>query len=149
MASSNSDSRVEWFDSKSPLFGEAYKIRFVVFVEEQKVPAELERDEYEDKCHHALILIGETPAACCRILPLGDDEWKLQRMAVLTEFRSKGLGKALAKEALEKIRRLGGKKVKIHAQKYALNFYEKLGFKQYGEDFEEAGITHVEMSQDL
>ena len=149
MAASENNFKVEWFDSKSPLFEAACKIRHTVFVEEQKIPPEFDRDENEDKCHHALILSGETPAACCRILPLEENAWQLQRVAVLSYFRSKGMGKALVNGALEKIRTLGGKKVKARVETYALKFYEKLGFEQYGEEYEVGGIMHVEMSRYL
>ncbi len=40
---------------------------------------------------------------------------------------------------------LGYPELVLNAQSYAAPFYARVGFEQVGEEFEEAGIPHVEM----
>ena len=70
----------------------AAPIRFAVFVEEQKVPAELEIDDQDARCVHALARDAEgTALGTGRLLPDGH----IGRMAVLRDARKLGVGSAL------------------------------------------------------
>ncbi|NTW23554.1 MAG: GNAT family N-acetyltransferase [Lentimicrobium sp.] len=119
------------------------RIRYTVFVEEQKVPEDLEYDEFESDCRHYLMFIGDTEVATCR-WRFTSKGIKLERFAVLSQYRGKGLGDLLVKHVLGEVLPVG-KTVYLHAQEKVTGFYEKLGFKAYGEIFEEAGIWHYLM----
>ncbi|MEK6958812.1 MAG: GNAT family N-acetyltransferase [archaeon] len=125
-----------------------YSIRQIVFIEEQKVPKELERDGKDDAAIHFLALEGDVPAGTVRLTLIGRNG-KLQRLAVLKEFRGKGIAKqivkALEKEALAQ----GLEKITMHSQSHAKGFYEKLGYEVSGKEFMEAGIPHVPMEKRL
>jgi predicted GNAT family N-acyltransferase len=122
-------------------------IRITVFVHEQKVPIEVEMDDRDTLCIHALAWVGSTAVATGRIDL--EDGGKIGRIAVLADYRRQGLGKAVM-ETLEQIARDNGMtEVWLHAQLSALPFYEELGYQAQGEEFYEAGIPHLTMNKSL
>ena len=129
---------------------DAYYVRKEVFVKEQEVPIEIEIDELEDKATHFVIYNDDKkPQAAARLRIIEDSKAKLERICVLKEARSFGLGHKLL-EALEtEAMSNGAKEAVMHAQVHALPFYEKKGYKAVSEPFEEAGITHVKMTKTL
>ncbi|CUB22925.1 putative N-acetyltransferase YjcF [Bacillus safensis] len=130
---------------------DAYYVRKEVFVKEQEVPVEIEIDELEDKATHFVIYNDDKkPQAAARLRIIDEgSKAKLERICVLKEARSFGLGhkllEALESEAIAN----GAKEAVMHAQVHALPFYEKKGYKVVSEPFEEAGITHVKMTKTL
>ena len=120
----------------------ATAIRFEVFVDEQKVPAEIELDDMDAVCLHAVAYDGAGQAiGTGRLLPDGH----IGRMAVRQPGRGTGVGGAILTLLLEKARERGDAAVVLNAQTVAAPFYARHGFVQQGEVFEEAGIAHVEM----
>ncbi|MBK1878866.1 GNAT family N-acetyltransferase [Pelagicoccus mobilis] len=116
-------------------------VRFTVFVDEQKVPAEIEMDEWDDRSRHVLAVAGGMAIGTGRLLPDGH----IGRVAVLREWRGKKVGVALM-ETLIEMGKLGGMpELVLSAQTQAVGFYENLGFVAHGETYEEAGIEHIEM----
>ena len=129
---------------------QAAPIRLVVFVEEQGVPAQLEMDEMDANCIHALAFedtaFQDTLAVGTgRLLPDGH----IGRMAVLKEFRGKGAGGALLAKLMEAAKSRGDREVLLSAQVHAVPFYQAYGFELFGEVYEEAGIPHRDMRRDL
>lgn len=124
----------------------ARRVRDAVFIVEQKVPVDLEWDEWDARCDHALALDAQSnPVGTARLLPDGH----LGRMAVISEWRGRGVGRALAQALLKKARERGTCRVVLHAQTYAAGFYRKLGFEEFGAEFDEVGIPHIAMSLTL
>jgi predicted GNAT family N-acyltransferase len=124
---------------------EASRIRLAVFVEEQRVPPEIEMDEKDAVCVHALAYAQGRAVGTGRLLPDGH----IGRMAVLKESRSLGVGGAILERLVEEARRRGMKEVVLSAQTHALGFYRRHGFIEEGKVFEEAGIPHQEMRRVL
>ncbi|MFN4083778.1 MAG: GNAT family N-acetyltransferase [Bacteroidia bacterium] len=120
----------------------AWKIRKQVFVIEQNCPEEIEW-EFEDESTHFLASIINTPVATARwrTTPNGI---KLERFAVLKEYRKYGIGSKLLKAILEDIMPTKNK-IYLHAQTHAAEFYAKHGFAKVGELFMEADIEHIKM----
>lgn len=116
-------------------------IREAVFVEEQRVPRELEMDADDAAATHFLLSEGGRHLACGRLLPDG----KIGRMAVLRAHRSRGLGRQLLDCIIRHARRQGMARLYLHAQQDAIGFYQRAGFARYGKPFEEAGIPHAAM----
>ena len=121
---------------------DATAIRFEVFVDEQKVPAEIELDDMDAVCLHA-VAYDDFGAAIGtgRLLPDGH----IGRMAVRQPGRGTGVGGAILSLLMQKARERGDGAVVLNAQTVAAPFYARHGFVQQGEVFEEAGIAHVEM----
>lgn len=128
---------------------ECLAIRTEVFVEEQKVPLDLEIDEYDKlgaDVHHILIELNGGYAATGRLTYYKDNSAKMQRIAVRKEYRSQGIGKVLLIALEELARELGLSKSVLDAQCQAEPFYRKLGYETISsEPFDDAGIPHVRM----
>ena len=125
-------------------------IRKKVFIEEQKVPEELEWDEFDELCIHVLVTNHQNnPIATGRIKPDGH----IGRMAVLKEYRNTGIGTAILKELIKSAHNNHqGKhltKVYLHAQTTAIPFYEKQGFISCSDEFMDANIPHKTMEKQL
>jgi predicted GNAT family N-acyltransferase len=121
-------------------------IRTPVFIQEQQVPQQIEWDEMDPLCVHALALDADgTPIGTGRLAPDG----KIGRMAVLEEWRGKGVGAAILEFLVASARERGLKECHMHAQRHALEFYLQQGFQVQGEEFMEAGIPHLRMRRCL
>lgn len=131
-------------DTMSDIYLDAVRIRQKVFVQEQGVPANLEIDENEAySVHFVLYTDDQKPAATVRLLPLDDQTFKLQRMAVLKDYRGNNLGAEIIAEAELFAKQQQFKKIELGAQLTAEKFYQKLGYIAYGEVFQDAGIDHA------
>ena len=124
---------------------EASRIRLAVFVEEQRVPPEIEMDDNDATCVHALAYAQGRAVGTGRLLPDGH----IGRMAVRKENRSLGVGGAILERLVEEARRQGMRAVVLSAQTHAIGFYRRHGFSEEGEVFEEAGIAHQAMRRVL
>ncbi|MFJ3054750.1 GNAT family N-acetyltransferase [Herbaspirillum sp. NPDC087042] len=124
----------------------AQPIRFEVFVDEQKVPAEIELDEMDALCIHAVAYdeAGQ-PLATGRLLPDGH----IGRMAVRRAGRGQGVGGAVLQALIQAARERGDREVVLNAQTHAAPFYARHGFVREGEEFMEAGIPHITMRASL
>ena len=121
---------------------DARPIRMEVFVREQNVPADLEMDDNDALCLHAVAYDADgQPLGTGRLLPDGH----IGRMAVLGRARGKGVGGAILKGLMDKARERGDEKVVLSAQTHAAEFYLAHGFAMAGDVFYEAGIPHIEM----
>jgi predicted GNAT family N-acyltransferase len=121
-------------------------IRFAVFVVEQRVPEELEWDGIDAACEHAIAEDGAgSPIGCGRLLPDGH----IGRMAVLREWRGRGVGGALLERLVALARERGHAVARLNAQTHARPFYESHGFVAVGDEFDEAGIPHRAMERAL
>ena len=125
---------------------EARRIRELVFVREQGVPLELEMDEQDVRCDHALAYAADGRAVGTgRLLPDGH----VGRMAVLKEWRGKGVGALVLQALVGRARERGHTNIRLNAQTYAAGFYRRFGFEVSGAEFMEAGIPHVAMQRYL
>ncbi len=124
----------------------AQLIRTEVFVQEQRIPAELEWDAADATCVHALAVnrLG-MPLATGRLLEPAPGVGRIGRMAVRASMRGGHVGRAVLDELLAAARQRGFHEVLLHAQQSAVGFYLRVGFVPRGEAFEEAGILHQEM----
>jgi len=132
------------------LGADAGALRKQVFVEEQKIPAELEWDAADPQCLHAVAYnrLG-LPLATGRLVPYSPGVGKIGRMAVAATVRGSRIGRAVLDALVQAARERGHAQVLLHAQCSAAPFYLRAGFTQQGAVFEEAGIGHVAMVRDL
>jgi len=125
---------------------EASRIRFSVFVQEQGVPREIELDEQDPLCVHALAFDERGAAVGTgRLLP----DAHIGRMAVLAGRRRHGVGAALLERLIDAARERGAREVLLSAQVRAIGFYRRHGFETVGAVYEEAGIPHQAMRRSL
>lgn len=121
-------------------------IRETVFVNEQSVPRDLELDAVDSQCVHVIARdLHEQPIGTGRLMPDG----RIGRMAVLAEWRSRGVGGVMLHRLIELARSRGLHSVHLHAQIDARRFYAAHGFAVCGAGFSEANIEHVPMRLEL
>ncbi len=136
--------------SWNELGGDAGKIRTRVFVQEQRIPAELEWDEADASALHAVVYNRlDQPVATGRLLQSQPGVAKIGRVAVHEVLRGGGSGQLVMQALMDAARARGDTEVMLHAQRSAENFYARLGFVPRGEPFEEVGIPHIEMAAAL
>ena len=123
----------------------AAPIRFTVFVEEQRVPREIELDEHDAAAIHAVAFEEGKPVATGRLLPDGH----IGRMAVLKDWRRRGVGALMLKALVDRAKARGDREVVLAAQVRAVPFYRAHGFVAEGDIYMEAGIPHQDMRRSL
>lgn len=132
---------------------ECFNIRVTVFVKEQNVPREEELDEYDESpkaCRHFLVRDGSRPVGTSRWKVYEEGVAKLQRIAVMKDYRSKGIGRLLVIAMEEDAKQQGMHTAILDGQCTAEGFYHRLGYKtESTEPFLDAGILHVRMSKEL
>ena len=121
-------------------------LRFAIFVGEQNVPAGIELDDLDAKCVHAVAFdVDNKPIGTGRLLPDGH----IGRMAVVKEWRRRGIGAEILEALIDEARKRGHKEVVLSAQLQAAEFYRNHAFVAEGKVFEEAGILHQHMRRQL
>jgi len=126
----------------------AAKIRYDVFVVEQDVSEDEEWDDDDATGVHFLATGSGGRALGTGRLHIYDEKamiGKVCRIAVLRDARGHGVGFGIVQAIIEESRRVGLRKLKLHSQTYAVEFYERLGFVAYGPEFLEANIPHRAM----
>ena len=121
-------------------------IRFAIFVGEQNVPPGIELDDKDAGCRHAVAFDdGGKAIGTGRLLPGGH----IGRMAVVKEWRRRGIGALILNALVEEARKQGHKEVVLSAQLQAAEFYREHGFEAEGKVYQEAGILHQAMRRKL
>jgi predicted GNAT family N-acyltransferase len=131
---------------------EALAVRFAVFVDEQRVPAEEEIDEHDRAdldARHALIRAEGSVVAAGRFYRKDPQTAQIGRMAVAASYRGHGIGRVLLDALLAEARARGYARASLNAQTHAAEFYRKAGFVPYGETFHECEILHQAMEREL
>lgn len=121
-----------------------YAVRIAVFVEEQKVPLEEEIDAEDEKAWHFVVEDAGRVVGTARLVAKGDGVGKIGRVALLPEYRGRGIGRDLMGYVMDAGFRHFETLI-LDAQIRVIPFYEKLGFKAEGDVFLDAGIEHRRM----
>jgi predicted GNAT family N-acyltransferase len=142
MSSSFRVRRADWERDREHL----RRIREAVFIREQRVPSALEWDGSDASCLHVLAEdMDGAPIGTGRLLPDGH----IGRMAVLANWRGRGVGSAILTELVRWAAEQGITEVVLNAQTHALGFYQRHGFAAVGEVFLDAEIDHRRMRRVL
>lgn len=141
---------VRRFDGEAA-FPDAYDVRHDVFIEEQDVDEEIEMDGRDDEATHFVVYdtADDRPVGTARLRYEDDGSGKAERVAVLREYRGRGVGRLVMEHVESEARENGCPNVHLNAQTAVEGFYERLGYETVGEEFVEAGIPHVEMVKRL
>ncbi|MCZ0717737.1 GNAT family N-acetyltransferase [Aerococcus kribbianus] len=133
-------------DLNSEAYQDSLAIRRQVFIDEQGVAEAIEIDKNEEDCYHVVGYENGTALATARLLAKTPTDVKLQRVAVLKDWRQQGYGRDIVFSALEKAREEKFSTVILGAQMKAIPFYQNLGFElDDSEPYKEAGILHRDM----
>jgi predicted GNAT family N-acyltransferase len=141
--------RVKLMESPEEWSG-ACEVRRLVFQEEQGISADLEFDGQDAAAQHFIAFLGHQIVGTARVRYFPEQNAaKIERMAVLSNFRKQGIGFELMQYILNYLQLARIQMAKIHAQERVKLFYERLGFQQQGLPFDEAGISHISMIRKL
>lgn len=130
-------------------FAVSMAIRESVFIGEQNVPADLERDGLEDECLHYLGALNGKIVATARVMPQAG-KFKFQRVAVMKSARGTGLGAQLMRFMMDDLAKrddAAGKVFFLSSQVSAIGFYAQLGFEVCSDEYMDAGIQHRDMKR--
>ena len=122
---------------------EIRRIRNAVFTHEQGIDEAIDFDGQDSAALHVLVRASGRYVGTGRMLSDGH----IGRLAVLKEHRGRGLGALAVSALMDEARRRSMRRVYLGSQKQAVGFYRKLGFRECGEPFMEAGIEHVAMEK--
>ena len=102
-------------------------------------------DKHDEKCDNFLILDGKKIAGSVRIRSI-ENTIKLERMAILKEFRAKNYGKNCILQITEYYSTKNFSQLILDSIYSVRGFYKKCGFIEEGEIFQRVGIDHIRMS---
>ena len=122
-------------------------IRTEVFVIEQDF-----KEEFDDIDNHCMFLVmydNDRAIAMCRYFPVDDDTYAIGRIAVVKEYRGKGIGSKIVEEAEKRLKDMSVKYAVLSAQLRAEEFYKKLGYAGEGETYYEEWCEHIKMRKRL
>ena len=134
------ESNTKIVDYKNHHF-QIHQVRNEVFIDEQKVPENIEIDGLDSNAIHALAFDGDKVVGTGRMLPDGH----IGRIAVKKQYRGRGIGKNIMKKLIDAAKDSHLSEVWLSSQYHARNFYQKLGFIETGDVYQEAGIDHIKM----
>ena len=129
--------QLNWADARAL----AMPIRKNVFIEEQQVPESEEWDDEDSSALHIIAMIKGEAVATARLTQNG----KIGRMSVLKPHRKQGIGSMMLVNLINVAKQRGVQDIKLWSQIHAQTFYKKHGFIALGDEFLDAGISHIEM----
>jgi ribosomal protein S18 acetylase RimI-like enzyme len=103
----------------------------------------------EKEFHHLACYRGDRLVGCLVLQPLEDGDVRMKQVAVVVDFQGQGIGTALVEYAEGLARRLGFRRMVLHARETAVLFYERLGYSRFGDRFAEVTIPHWAMEKPL
>ena len=126
---------------------ESRRLRYKVFVEEQNIPEDLERDHRDGTSIHVIALLGNKMVGTGRITI--NDKAKISRLAVEKSYRRHGIGKKIVYE-LEKVARKNHvKEITLSSNFQSIPFYRTCGYKEMGTPFIECGVEVQKMVKQM
>lgn len=128
---------------------DAFAVRREVFHVGQGINEDVDFDGRDKDAGQFVAYLGDKPVGTARVRFLEDGAGKVERVAILEEYRGRDYGLQIMQHILEYLRKKGTAKVVLESQSYAAPFYEKLGFVKVGDEFEEVGIPHIKMEIEL
>jgi predicted GNAT family N-acyltransferase len=128
---------------------EALGIRYEVFVDEQGVPVDREKDEYDEDAIHFVAYDSTQPVGVARLREYDDNVGKVERVAVRDEYRGEGWGRRIMATIETTALEEGFAGLRLDSQTDVIGFYERLGYDVVSKPFIDAGIRHRTMLKRL
>lgn len=126
---------------------DAHYVRDTVFIKEQKF--ELDKDEIDLVARHIVVYDNEKPIATARTFLHTDGTYHIGRVAVIKEYRGKGIGRITMIGLHEILAEKGVNKVYLSSQTSAKEFYKTLGYIEFGEEYYDEHCLHISMCKQL
>ncbi len=120
-------------------------IRYQVFVLEQGIPEHLDDDGLDELSWHLIVSDGTTPVAAARLYSPEGIHSVMARVAVLKEYRRRGIAGRIVQSMIEFARTSGIARIEIHAHKHLEQYYKQFGFAYIREAEVVGGHQLIEM----
>lgn len=138
------------FDNRQWVKAASYYLRTLVFVQEQKISPKAEFDAYDsDQTNYLVIFYDKTPIATGRYQQDDLTTVRPDRVCVKREWRKKGIGRRVILELEQQGRHNKCTLSRIHGEKQAIPFYEKIGYHVVSDEFIEDGIICVKLEKNI
>lgn len=125
------------------------EVRKKVFIDEFNISNDIIFDDKDKFAVHFLIMKDDTPLATARMFVNETNSVLVSAVAVVKEYRGKGIGKMLIDRIINYCRKNGTQKINLESMVEVVGFYEKLGFEKVGSEFIKANIPHFMMELNL
>ena len=122
-------------------------LRTKVFMEEQGF--ENEFDKQDEDCYFVVAYDNSKPVGMCRFFSDDHKHYHLGRVCVLKKYRKQGVGKYVVEEAQRQVKKLNGEDIVLSAQTRVKDFYSKLGYSAFGEEYYDEHCLHIDMIMKL
>ena len=107
----------------------AYYVRIQAMARKHKIPLDVEFDEHDTpETKYVVIVDDYLPVATCRLYAIDDERIMLGRIVVLPEYRDKGVGTLVVKEAEQWAKELGFSTSVVESRDNKTHFYETIGY---------------------
>lgn len=107
----------------------AYYVRIQAMARQYHITLREEFDEHDGPDTSYIVLLDEDfPVATCRFYEIDKECVMIGRVVVLPEYRNRGLGSRVIREAELWIKEQGYKKIVLESRDVAVEFYKKLGY---------------------
>lgn len=140
---------IKIIDHKSPEYEKMVDLRRQIL----RKPLDLDftKEELDQEENNILIALFEEDEilGCCMLTKIDPNTMKLRQMAIKSGLQGKGVGRVMMQFAENIARDRGYRKMTMHARRTAIGFYEKLGYKVDGHEFEEVTVPHFVMEKPL
>lgn len=120
-------------------------IRESVFYDELGISKQELFDKNDELCDHFLIFDGQKVVGSVRMLSM-EKIVKLERMAILKDFRTKNYGRNCILQLKEYYSEIGFSQIILDSIYSVREFYKKCGFIEEGNVFQRVGIDHIRMT---
>ncbi|MCT4597295.1 MAG: GNAT family N-acetyltransferase [Vallitalea sp.] len=123
---------------------DAFYVREEVFVKGQNIDKNLVFDDLDEHAIHVVVYEDSKPVGCGRLIN-SSDEYLIGRIGVLEHKRGNYYGDLIVRMLIQKAFDIGAQEISVHSQLPAVKFYNKIGFKEYGDIYKEASMDHINM----
>ncbi len=140
---------IKIIDHNSPEYKQMVDLRRQIL--RKPLGLDFTEEELAQEANNILVALFEEDEilGCCMLTKIGEASLKLRQMAIKSGLQGKGVGRVMMQFAENIARDRGYKKMTMHARKTAIGFYEKLGYKVEGNEFEEVTVPHYVMEKAL
>ncbi len=129
----------------------AYSVRIQGMNRQYHISLREEFDAHDGPGTKYIVLLDSGyPVATCRFFEMEEGRVKIGRVVVLPEYRGRGLGSDVIREAEKWIAELGYRLAEIDSRTEAVGFYSKLGYRRAGGDVIRSGVFDcIRMEKDI
>lgn len=145
------NTKLKYINTTDELYTQAKQIRIACFFEGMDNVEELINDKFETNGIHVVYLDEKQQVVGTGRIHMEESTGIISQMAIKKENQRSGIGRKILNELILKCKTLGVEKIELSARETALEFYSKVGFKTFGNEYPstKTGIIHQKISMNI